>query len=275
MAVIVGGGGSPVNSVQKAATGPNPSPPTNGQVPPAQNQGVTQAGAATQGTPVISQPPALTYDYSSDPILQLVMGQQQLAISQAQAQALAQQKAALIAYGDPNLALSVLGDQTTADAAKNNASSTLAQLAATNAQNVRGVNTTENAANLWYSSDRGYQLGLAQQSYLNNQSAAAGSLQSNLGSIGTNLLAAEQAAYNAEAQAQQDAYNRALANPIGVPNQTTGHRQRGGGRNRNLGERQRRQHRRIGRAEPTGVRPRETVRAQHHHRAGANPHSVA
>ena len=227
-----------IETAKKAPTGPNPQnrigqtiknttgyPNTAVGGGPAGggNPGVTSPGPTTPGTtaPQSTAPPTPaasppTYDYLTDPVLVQINAQQQMVIAQAQASALAQQKAALIAYGDPSLAMSVLGDQATADAAAANPTSTLATLAATNATNIRSTNETENKSNLFYSSDRGYQLGLGQQAYLANQASAASSLQSSLGGISTNLLASEQAAYNAEAQAQEDAYNRALANPVGV-----------------------------------------------------------
>lgn len=199
-------GGGPAGGGNPGVTAPGASP------------GTTAPQSTGPSTPAASPP---TYDYLTDPILVQVNATQGMAIAQAQASALAQQKAALIAYGDPNLAMSVLGDQATADAAAANPTSTLATMAATNATNVRGINETENKSNLFYSSDRGYQQGLSQQTYLANQASAASGLQSSLGGISTQLLASEQAAYNAEAQAQEDAYNRALANPVGVAAPTT------------------------------------------------------
>lgn len=194
-----------------------------GQVPVAANNSVVQAGtpgaispaqAAATGAGVVG---GNAYSFMSDPALQMVMAQQTLAIQQAQSTALAQEQQALIAYGDPNLAMSVLGDQNVAAAAANNPNSTLATLAATNAQNVRNTNETENKANLWYSSDRGYQLGLQQQAYLSQQGQALGAFNSNWGTIQNTLLAAEQNAWDAEAQAQETAYQNAIANPVGVP----------------------------------------------------------
>ena len=158
-------------------------------------------------------PPNAKPDWTSDPIYQLVLGQQNLAIAQAKSEALKEQIQSLIAYGDPNLALAITGDPNVAEAARQNKASTLAQLSAQNAQNVRNTNLAENAKNLWYSSDRGYQLGLAQQAYLNNSASALSGEQTNLGNIGANLLAQEQAAYGNEQSAASDAYNRAVANP--------------------------------------------------------------
>lgn len=156
-------------------------------------------------------------DWTSDPIYQLVTGQQNLAINQAKAEALKQQSQAVIAYGDPNLALAITGDQNVAAAAGANKASTLAQLVAENQKNVRDVNETENKNNTFYSSDRGYQLGLAQQAYLNNTAQALSGLQQSLGQINTNRLSALQAARFTEQQAASDAYNRAVANPPGIP----------------------------------------------------------
>lgn len=203
-------------NAKKAPTGPNP----QGRLPAAVNQGVAPAGAganqATGAQPAAPIGAKTTYDYSSDPILQLTTANSNLAIQQAQAAALAQQKQQLIQYGDPGLALAILGDKNTADAAAANTSSTLAQLAAKNKQAVRDTNETENKANLTFSSDRGYKLGLAQQAYLNDQSAAAGSLQSNLTGINQDVLAATQKAAGDEISAASAAYNRAIKNPIGV-----------------------------------------------------------
>lgn len=214
-------------NAQKAATGPNPQTRRNttGLREPAGravNQGITTPGA----TPHATQPPAgqpqqqYTFDYSTDPILQQITAQQQMVVAQAQADSLAQQKAALIAYGDPNLAMSVLGDKLTADAAANNPGSALATLAAKNQQDKRGLTETENKSNLLYSSDYGYQQGLLQKAYLGSQANAAADVQGKLGTIGSQLLAAEQTAYDKEVQAQQDAYTRALANPVGIPTPT-------------------------------------------------------
>ncbi len=206
-------------NAKKAPTGPNP----QGRLPAAENAGVASSGAqagATLGTQP-QQPPTpigqkTTYDYSTDPALVNITAQQNLAIQQAQQEALAQQKQALIAYGDPNLALAVLGDKATAQAAQGNTASTLATLAAKNQANVRSTNESENKANLTYSSDRGYQLGLAQQAYLQDQATAATALQGTLGSANQSVLAAKQNAANVEATAQNAAYDRAIKNPIGV-----------------------------------------------------------
>lgn len=186
----------------------------NGRNTPQQNTDPQQKGAATPSNPTV--PPQGT-DWTSDPIYQLVIGQQNLAVRQAQAAALTAETQALIAYGDSNLALAVTGDQNVAAAAAANKASTLARLVAANKQNVRDTNETENKANLFYSSDRGYQLGLAQQTYLNNSADALSNIQGNISSIGANLLAQQQAAYQNEAQAASDAYARALANPVGAP----------------------------------------------------------
>lgn len=190
----------------------------NGRNTPQQNQTPQDKGSGTPSNQ--SPPPPQGTDWTSDPIYQLVVGQQNLAIRQAQAAALTAESQALIAYGDSNLALAVTGDQNVAAAAAANKTSTLARLMAQNKQNVRDVNETENQSNLFYSSDRGYQLGLAQQTYLNNSADALNSVSGNLGSISANLLAQQQAAYQNEAQAAQDAYNRAIANPIGSPSST-------------------------------------------------------
>lgn len=166
-------------------------------------------------------PAAAATDWTSDPIYQLVVGQSELAIANAKAAALAAQTQDLIAYGDSSLALAVTGDPNVAAAAAANKASTLAQLVAQNAKTVRDTNESENQANLWYSSDRGYQLGLDQQTYLNNSANALSGVQQQLGTISQNLLAQEQNAYAAEAQAANEAYNRAVQNPVGLPTPPT------------------------------------------------------
>lgn len=171
-------------------------------------------GNTTPSNPAAAPPPAAqSVDWTSDPIYQLVTGQQNLAIANAKAEALKQQSQALIAYGDPNLALAVTGDPNVAEAARQNKASTLAQMVATNQKNVRDINENENQQNLFYSSDRGYQLGLNQQAYLYNQANSYQGVQGQLSNIGTQLLAQEQNAYQAEQQAAADAYNRAVQNP--------------------------------------------------------------
>lgn len=179
-------------------------------------------GAVTPSNP--TPPPAssaASTDWTSDPIYQLATGQDELAVKNAQAAALASQTQALIAYGDSSLALAVTGDPQIAAAAAANKASTLAQLVAQNAKTVRDTNEAENQNNLWYSSDRGYQLGLAQQTYLNNSANALSNVQGQLGSIGANLLAQENSAYADERQAASEAYGRSVANPPGIPDTPT------------------------------------------------------
>lgn len=219
----------------KAPTGPNPSQrygspaqvakQTGVTQPGGINQSVTGPGASQQNTTQAPAPAAAPpqYDYLTDPVLQQILGQQAFARASAEADALAQRKLALINYGDPNLALAVTGDKLTADAAAANVGSTLAQLSAKQQTDTRGINETENKSNLFYSSDAGYQLGLSKQAYLQSIGQAAGNVQGQLGTIGTNLLAQEQASFDAESKAQSDAYNRALQNPaLGASTPTAG-----------------------------------------------------
>lgn len=202
--------------------------PSNPVAPPAASGLGTTLGVAPQDMPKMpDQYPgqqaaqaAPATSWTSDPIYQLALGQNETAVKNAQAAALTSRIQALIAYGDPNLALAVTGDQNVAAAAAANKGSTLARLVADNAANVRNTNETENQNNLFYSSDRGYQLGLAQQAYLNQSSDALSGVQGQLGSISSKLLADEQAAYGNEAAAAGDAYNRAVQNPVGAPTST-------------------------------------------------------
>lgn len=186
------------------------------QPPPTAPSGPSTKTGATPSGPTGPPPTTAAPDWTADPIYQLVLGQENLAIAQAKAEALKEETQALIAYGDYNLALAVTGDKNVALAAQANKASTLNRLIAQNKSNVRGVNDTENKNNLFYSSDRGYQLGLAQQAYLNNSADALGGVNGQINTITQNLLATEQNAYLAEQQAAQAAYGRAVQNPPGV-----------------------------------------------------------
>lgn len=192
---------------------PLQTPPT----PPAPTQTYQNPNTTGKATPSNPTPaPMQGIDWTGDPIYQLVLGQQNLAIANAKAEALKEQTQALIAYGDPNLALAVTGDPNVAEAARQNKASTLAQMVAGNQKNVRDINNNSAQNNLFYSSNRGYNLGLNQQTYLYNQASAYQGIQGNLSNIATNLLAQEQQAYMQEQQAASDAYNRAVQNPPGV-----------------------------------------------------------
>lgn len=181
-----------------AAPPPPPGPPAQPQ-PPTQQPFVWNPG-----------PMPTTFDYSADPILQQITMQQGLAVQQAQSDALARQKADLIAYGDPNLAMSLLGDQGTAEAAAANPTSTLAQLAAQNKANVRDINESTNKQNLAYSSELGRQLGLNQYGFLSNQAQAAAEEQARLSQINSGVLSAKNSAADRLAQANSDAWQRAV-----------------------------------------------------------------
>lgn len=184
--------------------------------PPAAPGGPNTKSAPAPSNPAPAPSNSSGSDWTNDPIYQLVLAQENLAIAQAKAEALREETEALIAYGDYNLALKVTGDKNVALAAQKNKASTLAQLMAKNKSDVLNTNETENQNNLFYSSDRGYQLGLAQQAYLFNQAGALQGVQGNLSTIRQNLLAAEQNAYLAEQNAAANAYGRAVQSPPGV-----------------------------------------------------------
>jgi hypothetical protein len=154
--------------------------------------------------------PAL-YDLSTDPILMQIRAANQQAIAAAEAAALAQQKQLLIEYGDPDLAMSLLKDQGTSQAAAQNPYSTRQTLKRTYEQGVGGINEALNKRNLFYSSTRGQELGKAASAYGAAQSQASGSLQNALSGISQGLLSTRQEAASRETEGLQEAYQNALA----------------------------------------------------------------
>jgi hypothetical protein len=147
-------------------------------------------------------------DYSADPILQQIRA---LAIrneAAAQAQAGDSRRQALLSFGYvPGLDY---GDAATAEAARQSPFSVVQQLARTHGQRVRSLDENLNKSNLYYSSYRGQQLGNEATAYLGEQAGAQEKLQGILGSISSGLAGARQTEAERVAQAEQDAYQRAL-----------------------------------------------------------------
>jgi hypothetical protein len=129
-------------------------------------------------------------------------------IAQAEAAALAQRKRAEIGYGyDPNLTYE---DPATAEAAKQNAFSTLYNLLLNHTDRAHGLDENLNKANLFYSGTRATEVGREGRQYLGEQSQQQGVLQNLMDTIAQGVLQTKLGAQQQEIQGESDAYNRAL-----------------------------------------------------------------
>jgi hypothetical protein len=148
-------------------------------------------------------------------------------VADAEASALGARKTSLIGYGyDPALQ-KLYPDNSTAEAARQNPFSTLAQLLYGHNQRDHSLTEALNKANLFYSGERINQTGNEGREYTLEQSQAGTALRSALAQIAQQVLQAKMQAQQNELQGESDAYNRAiqfaLANGTGMP---------GGGRRR-------------------------------------------
>lgn len=168
-------------------------------------------GQQQQGSMSATMPNGTQLNFADDPILAKVQALNQKMISDAQSQALAEKQRELIDFGDPALVRQILGkDPNTAQAAKQNPFSTLAQLLTGHNQYTGTINTTRNAENLWYSSTRGNDLTTEGQAWLLRQSLAQNQLEANIRAQDQLVLQAKQAASEREIAAEESAYQRAL-----------------------------------------------------------------
>lgn len=176
-------------------------------------------------------PASSAYDLSTDPIVQKIRALNTANYGTAVAGAQASAKQDLIdsgfSFGDainsnPDLAStigqspigSVLTDDATNLAAKNNPFSTAAGLANTHTGNNNTINENENAANLFYSSDRANQLGQESQNYLGSVAGAQGSLAQQLSALLTGLTTEKGTEQQKEADAIETARQNAITNAI-------------------------------------------------------------
>jgi hypothetical protein len=127
------------------------------------------------------------YDITTDPALQAITALTGRSDEDAQAQAMNQRQGQLLGYGDANLAQSVLGDPTIAQAAGANPTSTLAQLGQRRTQNIHDLTEGLNKQNLFYGGYRVTQEQQAAQDYQNAPAQAAAGVNTNLDTIGSNL----------------------------------------------------------------------------------------
>lgn len=172
-----------------------------------------------------AKPPTTTgaYDLSTDPIVQKIKALNANNYGSAVAEADAARKQALVAAGFGDLANSaqfgslenpVTGDQATSLAAAQNPFSTAANLMHTHSGNVNQIDQTDNAQNLYYSSQRGNDLGAEARSYLGNQASAQDQVRTALTQILQGLLSEKQNEGRAEADAIETARQNAIANAL-------------------------------------------------------------
>jgi hypothetical protein len=214
-----------------------------GSTKPVQRQPQQPVGGLTAGvkTGGVYQPPSVNtaptvanaYDINTDPLLQQVSAMLGMNDEQAKASALAQKQAQLLQYGDSGLAQSVLGDQTFAQAAGQNPTSTLAQLGQARDRNVHDLTENLNKANLLYGGYRVTQEQQAANDYQNQLAQAAASVNGNLGAIDNQLAQALGQNQAQKYQAMVDAYGRHSTDPgfdpsTAVPADTTGAAPSGG-----------------------------------------------
>lgn len=199
------------NALAKAAAAPaggTSSVPSS--TPPSSS---TSNNAPKPGVP----PPAGQYDLNTDPVLNQVQASVAAANSQAQAQALAQQKQALLAYGDPSLAKAMLGakDPTYLAILGGDPESQLGQLGRQYGQERRQFETTIDPS-LVDSGYRAEQEGNMAQAYQDALAQAASGIQSQLQGIQGDLGSEEAQQAQAESQAISYAYNRALTQQLAL-----------------------------------------------------------
>ena len=183
--------------------------------------GALSRGASAQAPPVKAptQPPVTApgtpsaaavshYDLNTDPALQQINSLVGQSDEQAQASAQKQRYNQLLAYGDPNLALKTLGDNSLATAAAGNPTSTLSQLGTQRTRNVRDLTEGMNKNNLLYSGYRVTQEQQAAQDYQSQLAQAAAGVNSNLDAIGGNLSQALAGNQATREQALREAADR-------------------------------------------------------------------
>lgn len=169
-------------------------------------------GGGTTTTPDTSGAGS-TFDLSSDPVLAQIKTLADKSVADAQTGALDAKKQALIRFGDPTLATSLLGDTNTAAAAGQNPDSTLAQLLFQHQQQDQGIDQASNANNTFYGSAHANQLGDEAKNYELNRANAQNALYDLLTQADQGVSAAEQNAQGQYIAALPDAYSRAIAQP--------------------------------------------------------------
>ena len=175
--------------------------------------GEVTSAPATVTTPQAPARPDLSHlDYSNDPILGRIRALAEESIGQAQADATAARTRLVIGLGDPDLAEKLgLGGKVRGQA-EGNTFGTFQELGRQlERRNVFDINRPlSDKANLFYSTERGRQLGLSGEQYMRDKSTATNAAQERLATIASQVTQARMAAQAQIMQAEQDAYSRAL-----------------------------------------------------------------
>lgn len=127
------------------------------------------------------------FDINTDPTYQEAVALAGKSDADATSGAIAAKNRALLGYGDPNLAKSVLGDDTLAQAAANNPTSTLANLAHQRTTNLHDLTEGLNKDNLAFSGYRLTQEDQQAHDYQDALAQAAANVNGTLGSIDSQL----------------------------------------------------------------------------------------
>jgi hypothetical protein len=181
-------------------------------------------GAQAQQSRIQSQSPvstAISVNYESDPVLARIRALNSQSVGNAQSEAMALKKQAVIDTGLADVGAQIGLDAGTLEAARANPFSTSATIQRTAQERGRELDESLNQQNLFYSGHRAGQLGDLARNTAEAQSRTASDLRSLLGQADAGVLdaqqraaAEEQAALEAAAeQARQDAYLQSLLNP--------------------------------------------------------------
>jgi len=165
----------------------------------------------TAGSPGRTPPGSpYSFDFTADPVLQTIRAMSERNISAAEAAATGARSTALESFGyDPALE-SLYGDANVAGVARANPFSTLSTISRAHAQRGRDLSGALAQRNLGYSSYGNEQVANEQHAYLGEQTAATQKLQQALAAISEGVAGTRETEAERDAQAAQDAYERAL-----------------------------------------------------------------
>jgi hypothetical protein len=194
----------------------NPNDPTLGTLqPPYAAPAPHETGQQLGVMPQQPARPAIDFshiDYSNDPILARVKALAEESIGQANADARANRTRLAIGLGDPELVDKLgLGGDVRKQAAENTFGTfqeLQRQLDRRNVFDITG--NLSDKHNLFYSTERGRELGLSGEQFLRDRSTATNAVQGQLATISQQLIAAKMAAQAQIIAAEQSAYERAL-----------------------------------------------------------------
>jgi hypothetical protein len=199
-----GGSGGPVASPSAYAM---PAMPTYAPVAPP-NTPTTYAGGNVVSPGNVTAGDGSMYDLNTDPVLQQAKAMASNQRAGAESTALKLRKGVAVDYGDSAYGATI--DPATAEAARQNPFSILANLASQYSKNTATTEEDLNNHNLFYGGARIKALAGGLHDYQGQQATAAGAEQNALGGIDQNRIAALMGADQSEQSAYEGAYHRAL-----------------------------------------------------------------